>query len=85
MIVVSEQDCDYIVQQSMEALLRKINLPKTTSRLLMYGHPRLGGLGLPNLYVNSNVLKLMMLISYLQKSDSTATIIHIALGTAQQQ
>ena len=85
MIALTEKECDHVVQPAIEALLRKINLPTTTARLLLYGHPRLGGLGLPNLYVHSNTLKLMMLLGHIQKEDSTATILSIALGTAQQQ
>ena len=85
MIALTEKECDSIIQLAIAALLQKINLPKITSRLLLYGHPRLGGLGLPNLYVHSNILKTMMLLGHLQKNDSTATIMTIALGTAQQQ
>ena len=84
MIALSEADCDYIVQPAIVALLGKINLPTITARLLLYGHPRLGGLGLPNLYVHSNILKIMMFLGHLQKEDSTATILTISLGTAQQ-
>ena len=85
MIALTEKECDHVVQPAIEALLRKINLPTTTARLLLYGHPRLGGPGLPNLYVHSNILKLMMLLGHIQKECSTPTILSNALGTAQQQ
>ena len=55
MIALSEADCDYVVQPAIVALLRKINLPTITARLLLYGHPRLGGLGLPNLKFCENM------------------------------
>ena len=84
-IALTEHECDDIMKPALQSLLTKLNMPKNTSRLLLYGPSRYGGMNLPNLYVQSYFLKIMMIIGHLQKQDTTATILDIALGTAQQQ
>lgn len=84
-LALTEEQCDLIVSPALTVLLKKINLPITTSRLLLYGPPRYGGLNLPNLYVQGYLMKLMMIIGHVQKEDTTSTILDIALGMAHQQ
>ena len=50
-LAMSEAQCDKIISPALNALLRKLNIPKTTSRLLIYGPSRYGGFDIPNLYV----------------------------------
>ena len=51
----------------------------------MYGPLRYGGLNLPNLYVQGCVIKIMMIVGHWQKSDTTATIFEVTIGTSQQR
>ena len=84
-LALTEEQCDKIVSPAINALLKKINLPITTARLLLYGPPRYGGINLPNLYVQGYTIKLMMIIGHMQKADTSSTILDIVLGTSQQQ
>ena len=84
-LALNEEQCDKIVSPVITALLRKLNIPITTSRLLLYGPARYGGFDLPNLYVQGYILKIMMIVGHWQKSDTTATILDIVMGTSQQQ
>ena len=84
-LALTEQQCDKIVQPTLEALLKKLNMLRTTSGLLLYGPPRYGGLHLLNLYIQGYIIKIMMIIGHRQKNDTTSTILEIVLGTSQQQ
>ena len=70
---------------AIKALLKKLHLPITASRKIIYCHPRFCGLGLPNFYIYSGISKIMMLLGHTQKQDTTAMLINIVLGTVQQQ
>ena len=83
-LALTEAQCDRIISPALNALLKKLHLPKTSSRLLLYGPPRYGGLNLPNLYVQGYIMNIMMLIGHWQKADTTSTILDIVLGTSQQ-
>ena len=82
---LTEKECDDIIRPTMRALLKKLNIPVTTNRDLIYGPARHGGVELPNLYVHGNILKLMMFVGHYQKEDSTKPLLQIALGIVQQQ
>ena len=84
-LALTEDQCDEIVRPALKAVLKNLNIPFTTSRLLLYGPARYGGPNIPNLYVQEYIIKLMMVIGHLQKKGTTATILDIVLGTSQQQ
>ena len=66
---LSEKEYDDIFRPAMKALLKKLNMPVTTNRDLIYGPAQHGGMELPNLYVHGNILKLMMFVGHYQKED----------------
>ena len=84
-MLLTEAECDKIVQSAIKAPLNRINMPLTTARTLLYGPSRYDRLELPNLYVYGNTLKIMMLMGHLQKCDATEPILRISLGNIQQQ
>ena len=50
-LALSETQCDKIVSSAIQASLKKMHIPVTTSRLLLYRTARYGGFDVPNLYV----------------------------------
>ena len=84
-LALSESHYDTIMSPAINALLKKLCLPKSTSRLLLYGPARYSGLNLHNLYVQGYIIKLMMIVGHWQKDYTSATILDIVLGTSQQQ
>lgn len=84
-LALSEDQCDQVVRPAITELLKKLGMSPKTSRLLLYGPARYGGLNLPNLYAQGYIIKIMMIVGHWQKGDTTATILKITLGTSQQQ
>ena len=51
----------------------------------MHGPYKYGGLNFPNLYLESGIQKLRLLLGHIRKQDKTGEILRVALGCAQQE
>jgi len=83
--LLTRKQCEKVMSQAIPTLLNKLGFPKSTSREIVHGPYRYGGLEIPHLYASQGVQKLQLLIGHLRKNDKTAVLIRIAIGTLQQE
>jgi len=76
----TEAQCNCIQSPAMMALLPKLHLNRHTTRSIVYGPVRYGGLDLPHLYSRQGLGQLKFLIGHLRAQDKTCKLILICHG-----
>jgi hypothetical protein len=74
---LSQQDCDKLTSTIFLALLPKLHVNRHTTRSIIFGPEKYGGLALPNLYITQGVDKLHLFLGHLRLQDRTGNLIHI--------
>jgi hypothetical protein len=67
----------------LAALLPKLHVNRNTSRSIVFGPERYGGLALPNLHTITSSYKLKLFLGHLRLNDRTGQLIHIDLTYIQ--
>jgi hypothetical protein len=80
---LTKRQCDKLVSPIYMALLPKLHINRHTSRSIIFGPERLGGLSLPHIYVVTNIDKLQLFLGHLRIKDRTGNLIHIDLTYLQ--
>jgi hypothetical protein len=80
---ISQQDCDKLMPIILAALLPKLHVNRNTTRSIIYGPEKYGGLALPNLYTTTSADKLRLFLGHLRLQDRTGQLIHIDLTYLQ--
>jgi hypothetical protein len=80
---LTKQQCDKLISPIYMALLSKLHVNRNTSRTIIFGPERLGGLSLPHIYVVTNIDKLQLFLGHLRVKDRTGNLIHIDLSYLQ--
>jgi hypothetical protein len=80
---LTKQQCDKLISPIYMALLPKLHVNHNTSRTIIFGTERLGGLSLPHIYVVTNIDKLQLFLGHLRVKDRTGNLIHIDLSYIQ--
>jgi hypothetical protein len=80
---LTKHQCDKLISPIYMALLPKLHVNRNTSRTIIFGPERLGGLSLPHIYVVTNIDKLQLFLGHLRVKDRTGDLIHIDLSYLQ--
>jgi hypothetical protein len=80
---LTQQQCRHIQAPAMAALLPKMHMNRNTSHAIVFGEPRFGGLGLPDLYTDQGYGQLKLLVGHLKLKDEIGDLILIAISHVQ--
>ena len=83
--LLSEQQCHQAQSPALSTVLQKSGLISTLSREVVHGPHKYGGLNFPNLYIESGIQKLRLLLGHIRKQDKTGEILNVAQGCVQQE
>jgi hypothetical protein len=82
---LTKTQCTYIQAPSVQALLSKLHLNRSTSHAIIYGPSSYAGLALPDLYTSQGIYQLRLLLGHLRLQDKTAKLILIDISYLQLQ
>jgi len=83
--LLSESQCNRIQSPALTTCLQKNGVLSTLSRAIVYGPSKMCGLNFKNLYTESGIQKIELLIGHTRKMDKTGQILQVALGCLQQE
>jgi hypothetical protein len=75
--------CRFIQAPILAALLPKLHLNHHTPRSILFSSPRLGGLVLPDYYIDQGYGQLHLIIGHLKLQDDNGKLIQILLTYIQ--
>jgi hypothetical protein len=84
-LFLREQECITIQSPALQATLSKLHLNRNTSRAIIFGPPKYGGLNLPDLYTSQGISQLTLLLGHLRIGDATGSLMLIDLSHLQLQ
>ena len=83
--LLREPQCENIQSSTLTMCFNKCGIISTISRNIIFGPHKYCALNFSNLYTESGLQKLQMLLGHICKADKTGSILKIALGTTQQE
>ena len=83
--LLTEKQCENIQSPALKTTLQKCGIVSNISRDIVHGPSKYCGLNFPNLYTESDIQKIRLLIGHICKKDKTGNILSTALGCAQQE
>ena len=83
--LMTELQCERAQSPSLTTTLQKCGIISTISRDIVHGPNKYGRLNFPNLYTESGIQKIRLLMGHIRKNDKTGRILDVVLGCAQQE
>ncbi len=80
---LTEKQCRFIQAPALAALLPKLQLNRHTPHAVLFGNPKYGGLGLPDLYTDQGFQQLRFFLGHLYLDDDIGKLILIAISHLQ--
>ena len=83
--LLTKSQCDIAQSPALTTSLKKFDIVSTISRDIIFGPAKYCGLNFSNLYMESGIQKIKLLLGHIRKNDKTGSILKVALGCAQQE
>ena len=83
--LITKIQCDHAQSPALKKVLQKSGIVSTISRYIVHGPSKYCGLNFSNLFTESGIQKVRLLLGHIRKNDKTGSIIKVALGCTQQE
>ena len=81
--MLTEKECNYVQAPAMAAVLPKMGFNRHTSKHILHGSPKYGGMQLPSLYIDQGIGQLRLFLGHLRRGDETSRLLLVAMTIMQ--